>query len=136
MKVQYWLLLIGILAIHSCVKESTCNIVFGVPVNIDFKKTACSQEGNFLVTFDSIVTESRCPLDATCIWEGYAQIQLKLSIAGNVTKFSLATINTPLLNTDTTLNGFHFHLNKLTPFPSVKVQPSQQEYSAEIVVSR
>ena len=35
--------------------------------------------GGLKVTFDRVVSDSRCPIDAICVWAGEAVIALKLS---------------------------------------------------------
>jgi hypothetical protein len=47
------------------------------------------------ICFDSI-TDSRCPQNVQCIWQGYAEVKLRLTVANNTgIPFKLSTIKNP-----------------------------------------
>lgn len=54
----------------------------GVPLGQPFDLRAGESAvvpGGLKVTFDRVVSDSRCPIDAICIWAGEAVLALKLS---------------------------------------------------------
>lgn len=79
-----------------------------------------SGEKDTYVRFDSVITDSRCPKDVQCIWQGIATVKL---LIGNKTEqhaFNLSTINFKENKTDTTLLGYKVELVNLDPYPGSK----------------
>jgi hypothetical protein len=50
------------------------------------------------ICFDSLI-DSRCPQDVQCIWQGYAKVKLRLTIANDAgIPFKLSTMKNPSYN--------------------------------------
>lgn len=88
----------------------------------------------FIILFDSVVADSRCPKDITCVWEGSAAVHLNFN---NLQKEiqSVYTLDThQSLNNDTTINNYYFKLLELNPYPEYQKEIKQKDYSLKIVV--
>ncbi len=81
------------------------------------------------VCFIKLVSESRCPTGAECIWEGYAECEFSINVDGENKSFRLATLKNLLLNTDTTINGSKISLVSVLPYPDI-TKPSSEPYTA------
>ena len=79
----------------------------------------CLQAGAHIsLCFDSVVTESRCPVNAECVWAGYAACAFTLTHGDQQRSFVLATNNLmPGYAQDTVLLGCSVHLSDLFPYP-------------------
>ena len=113
-------LAITTIAFCSCKKED--NIV------IDQNKTIALGNCAFvtafetpMICFDSLITDSRCPVNAVCIWEGYAAVKLSVVIhTGTVQGITLSTLKdatTSIPPNETVIDGYHIKLLDVTPYP-------------------
>jgi hypothetical protein len=85
--------------------------------------------------FESVLSDSRCPAGAECIWAGDAEARFRFTVAGQSSiTFSLHTLSS--FQTDTTASGYKFTLKSLTPYPSTSHFPDKNEYKAEVVVEK
>jgi len=50
---------------------------------------------DFFVRFDSVLSDSRCPEDAVCLWEGNAEISLSFIKSNRIFYYSLNTFSDP-----------------------------------------
>lgn len=68
--------------------------------------------------FDAIVQDSRCPINAICVWQGVAIARFTLRLNGQEHELELATNNElPGTRTDTTLQQYTFSLRNVQPYP-------------------
>ncbi len=51
---------------------------YGAPFRIRLGQSSLSADGGTVVTFERIVTDSRCPTRAVCVWEGEAIVALRV----------------------------------------------------------
>ncbi len=89
------------------------------PVTVKLSECAAVQRplGNLKICLDSL-NDSRCPLNANCIWEGCATAKLTVSINNKMYSFHLSTTKRAgFPPTDTTIANHHFQINKVLPFP-------------------
>ncbi len=115
------LLILIIFSFVSCKKDKQTNVL-----NPEILINNCSNtielptDGSFTICYDSLISDSRCPIDAVCIWEGFAQVKLSLHIDNTVIHFKLATMHHSALNliNDTTINGINIKLEDVSPYPS------------------
>ena len=91
-------------------------------------------EKNYRLQFDSVLNDSRCPLNSVCIWEGYALVSIRLIMEGNYEYlFILSTYN--YIKTDTLINNINFKLVGLTPLPEMGKAIEQSDYSVKIIAN-
>ena len=86
------------------------------------------------ICFDSLISDSRCPANAECIWQGESTVKLSLHTAGVQQSFKLSTFNhPPTFRNDTTISGYKIKLLSVSPYPGLN---SQSPYTVELSVSR
>lgn len=67
------------------------------------------------LTFNRIVSDSRCPSGAQCIWAGEVRISLALTVNNETSSFELSTMS----NVKTRWRGFDFELLAFARCPTV-----------------
>lgn len=73
------------------------------------------------ICFDSLLTDSRCPAGAECIWQGTALIQVTFHEENTAHTFKMSLKGFPPLGypADTTVAGYKISFEKLDPSPSI-----------------
>ena len=89
--------------------------------------------GELRLTFRSVEGDSRCPVDAVCVWAGDGEIALKIE-QGN--KAAVAALHTTLEPKKTEWDGYTIALVSLTPARKANTDVSSADYRAEILVTR
>ena len=76
------------------------------------------------LTFRNIVEDSRCPADATCIWEGIAIVNLTAKYGNETQNFQIATRDFAPKNALKSFEykGYTFTLEDVNPKPGGKKQ--------------
>lgn len=130
MKKWTFILIASLFVAASCTKEDVFNTY-----DIDYEETITHNK-NLKITFQDIA-DSRCPTDVICVWEGQAEVGLSVVFETN---------NAPTLFTlikrigydqlaDTTLNGYHFNLLEVNPYPdSADDLPQKEDYTIRLLV--
>ena len=77
------------------------------------------------------ITDSRCPLDVTCIWEGRASVILRIF---NQTQYQTITLTTGETTT-WHLDSYEINLIDVSPYP-VSTKDISEEYVATISISK
>lgn len=88
------------------------------------------------LSFDELISDSRCPVNSLCTWAGIA-----------IAKFTLKTNSTeiPLMMSvmpgypkqDTIVNGYYIEFSDLTPYPGLSAEKqNQQSLQAEMRIQR
>lgn len=86
------------------------------------------------IAFRSIVSESRCPNGAACVWVGNAAIAIEVA-KRNKRQIS-ATLNTLLEPTAIDYKGFKITLVALSPHPTIKGPIDPEDYVATMAVAK
>ena len=89
--------------------------------------------GELRLTFRSVEGDSRCPIDAVCVWAGDAEIALKIEQANRA---AVAALHTMLEPKKTEWNGYTISLVSLTPVRRAADAVNPEDYRAEVVVTR
>lgn len=91
------------------------------------------------ICFDSLVTDSRCPIGAVCVWAGCAIIKTSFHENGNTHSFSMILPyykNFGMAN-DTVINGYRIVFKDLLPYPDItKPAPAFTERIAKIEITK
>ena len=89
------------------------------------------------ICFDSLVTDSRCPAGAECIWQGTAIVEITFSETGNLHHFTMSLKGFPSLGypNDTTINGYTIIFTDLKPYPDIN-HPQATETKAFFSISQ
>lgn len=88
---------------------------------------------NVSVTFERVVSDSRCPVDVQCIQAGEATIALVVQApGGDRTPLTLSTRGDQSAGT---VGAWDVALTGLVPVPRVKEPPKREPYTATLVVT-
>ena len=85
------------------------------------------------LTFKSVDADSRCPIDAVCVWAGDAEVALKIDQGSQSAVASLHTMTEPK---KIEWNGYTISLVTLTPVRQASKPVEPKDYRAQVVVSR
>lgn len=79
---------------------------------------------NLRLCYDSLISDSRCPANAMCIWQGTATAKFSLTKDHETKTFVLSTIDmSPTYKKDTVLMGYKIEFVNLTPYPGTVPSP-------------
>lgn len=134
---KYWtsiIISILLLSFSGCKKEKTDSNENYIAINQC--KSFTRNEQKITCCLDSIIEDSRCPINAVCIWEGRAVVRFKVSTQNTVHTISLATNKFTPYPRDTTLVGFNIELVNLIPQPEVNKSFNYKEYVAKVNITK
>ncbi|MEP7141902.1 MAG: hypothetical protein ABI707_03475 [Ferruginibacter sp.] len=98
------------------------------PVNMDGEILTCS--------LDSVIQDSRCPVNATCVWQGVAVARFKISRKNIQNTITLATFKFGEYDTNTTVAGFKIELINVSPYPELAIPHNYNDYVAEVKITK
>jgi len=136
MKKSFFLLLIlvGIFLIsckcHNCELPPNYNTI-----SLGFQQTY--QNDDFILKFDSVLNDSRCPSDGECFWAGNAEVKLIYVDRYFITerRIILNTLGGNNFRNDTTIGNINIKLVELSPYPVSIEAISQENYAAKILLT-
>ena len=127
MKTFLIVLLIATLSLgSSCSKSGEKRLTEGT-IELKLNETA---EGNLngdrvKLSFDAVVSDSRCPANAMCIWQGAATATFSFSKNNSNHRFNLSTITMkPNYTKDTIIAGYKIEFINLLPYPGTFTPPA------------
>jgi hypothetical protein len=92
------------------------------PFTLGLDQTAEFPELSLTITFRSVPSDSRCPRTVVCVWEGNADVQLEVTVRGEVRRVGL---NTALQPRDVVVGSQRLVLRALSPEPPLRAQDYQ-----------
>ena len=117
----------------SCSDEDAEELTLNDTIDYKYSKLYCNAEYEIQLSFDSI-TDGRCPIGAMCVWEGNASVKLLIKQDGeNDASFTLNTFDGFL--TDTTVNGIHYELIDMLPYPVIDKDYQLDDYILQLQIS-
>jgi hypothetical protein len=105
-------------------------------LNLAINKSAINNENQLTIKIDSVLSDSRCPSDVVCIWEGNAAVRFLLVNDGKETKFVLNTHGGVNFISDTIIDKYSIQLVNLKPYPISTKVISNDEYVAELLIKK
>ncbi len=85
------------------------------------------------LSFMQVVNDSRCPIDAICVWEGNAAVEVGITVGtGPTVPFR---INTSLDPTVARVGSVYITILELTPAPQSGVTTDPADYALKLRVS-
>lgn len=91
------------------------------------------QVGELRLQFSEVLEESRCPINANCVWAGNARIVVTAN-RGNVTRLLELNTSEPF-PTSAVFDGHFIFLRDLHPYPvTPATTPLPQGYTATLLV--
>jgi len=129
-------LLFALLTLSACREDPVCPLQVGVGEPFTLRKGECATVDRTLrVVFDSVLEDSRCPVDVECVWEGNAKVGLSWSVAGSKPQpFALNTHTG--FTTDTVIMGYTVRLDELNPRLRSDQRYDTIDYRARLVVTK
>lgn len=98
-----------------------------------YNKLYCNPSYEIRLSFDS-VSDSRCPIGATCIWEGNGAVKLHVQQSGETPAVFWLNTHPNFLN-DTVINGIHYELIDLLPYPELGKDYTLDDYTVQLLVT-
>jgi hypothetical protein len=92
-------------------------------------------ESHFRLQIDSIINDSRCPIEANCIWTGNAEVRLDLIIEGNYRHVFVLNTNNDY-KVDTIIDNIRYRLVGLLPYPKINLSIKQKDYKVKIMTEK
>lgn len=89
------------------------------------------RNGDFSIRFEAVTTDSRCPRQVECVWEGNAGIRLTLSSDGTS---ELVLLNTALSPQAIRFAGRIVRFRDLSPYPTSETPIDDDAYVATVTV--
>jgi hypothetical protein len=112
--------------------ESTVQASLNVPFDLAYGRKVSLPDISLQITFAELLGDSRCPRDATCIWEGVAIVRLKVTAGAESTSVDLDTAQ----QSTAVVGGYKIHLEDVSPYPtSTRPQLDPTGYSVRLKVS-
>ena len=106
----------------------------GVPLGRPFELRAGSSallDDGLRMRFDSVRSDSRCPMDALCVWVGDAVVALSLSQSGDQAELEL---HTERGQSETSYAAYSIRLDGLQPYPRSDRRIAPEDYIATFTV--
>jgi len=88
---------------------------------------------NFRIEFLEVTADSRCPIDAICVWAGDATVHLGIRDAGSMTRYELHAGDPA--RTTIAHRGFVVRLVDLQPYPTSTQPIAPADYRATLRVT-
>ena len=134
MKKIYFLFLFSSVLFLACKKPAPTPHSTEV-VNVKYKDCTpiADNKAAVKICLDSILQDSRCPINALCVWQGVAEVKFSLHLNGVAYPFTLATHQiTGGTSTTAVVQQFKIFLRNLYPYPGTSIEP----YYAELEVTK
>lgn len=87
------------------------------------------------VTFDKLVSDSRCPTGVSCIWEGAATVKVSLrGKTGALAQVELSTLDVPgrALKKSANFESYTVTLTEVMPYPVAQQSPGKYKIGLQI----
>ena len=135
------LLIIGIVSVVACNKHVGKSIKNSDPLpegTIELKLHESLKGKNLSLRFDSVISDSRCPANVVCVWQGEASVKFTIIKNGTRDFFNLSTINMePSFRKDTVIYGYKIELLNIYPYPGTYTPPvADSEVKAELKITK
>ena len=90
------------------------------------------------LVFDAVVSDSRCPANTMCIWQGAATATFSFTKNGDSHRFNLSTLDMePNYTKDTVIGGYKIEFIHLLPYPGTFTPPApDSQIKAELKITR
>lgn len=126
------LFILLVLLLPACKKDLTFSGLLTVNPEDCVQRKSGSE--SLSICLDAIVQDSRCPINANCVWQGVAVAQFTFSLNGKKHQLELATNNVmPGTRTDTIIQQYHISFKNLHPYPG---EAAGENTYAEVAIEK
>lgn len=133
MKNFHFILFISLL-IFSCSDPTGNDSTLLFDQETGFKSGDIKTNSMLTITLDSVTSDSRCPTDVNCVWEGNASVRFIVNIDNTDHEVTLNTHGGNNFPNDTTLGIYSIAMNDLLPYPESTSSIPQEDYEARLVI--
>jgi hypothetical protein len=115
--------------------EGVCSVSefkLGELFRLRHRETAKNPDENIGITFVKVLSDNRCPVDATCIWQGNAEVVFTFFKDSTSRSFIL---NTGIDPTQISVFGYDIELVALYPPAVLNHLPDQKDYVASLLIT-
>ena len=90
--------------------------------------------GGLKVTFDRVVADSRCPMDAICIWAGEAVLALKLALGTDTPVEREVKVDST--SPELSFSAYRIKAVALAPYPRSGFKPEPKDFVVTLTITR
>lgn len=123
-----------VLLLASCASQAhtAAATAIGERVTLHAGGSVTVQPRNVVLQFAEVVSDSRCPVGVTCVWEGDAEVSVR-AVAADGTSADLR-LHTAGETPDPSFAGLTLRLIELVPVPREGKPPRQSDYELTIEI--
>ena len=104
-------------------------------ITVPLGKTVAAEHAGFSVTFDKIEQDSRCPINARCLWSGVGIVNATVKQGDESQKVTLSTVNYETFNNTESVFGKDIKLLELLPNKSAgAAKPEMTEKTIKLII--
>lgn len=133
--IHFFAILVTLLAAISCDKSVVrthsfeLNLPFLLAPGVRHQCLDCDVS----VSFTRIISDSRCPSDAECVWAGMVEVEVEVKTGNETRVLVLASASD---NTALSVGGYLITLGEVTPYPSLQNPIEAGDYRITLTVIR
>lgn len=105
-------------------------------LELGINKSAVNNSDRLSITIDSVLNDSRCPLDVDCVWAGEATVRFIFTNADKESVIQLKISGDGSPGTDTIIGGYYIQMVDLLPYPLSTKTILNDEYVAELLIKK
>lgn len=137
------LLLLFLTLIATCDNEESENVYVNLNeiFTLKFGECVTVKPDNFDIGYCEVISDSRCPTNLMCFWEGVAEIKVWICEPGqaaNLIKlpiYGYVALEDTMKHVTVDTLGYRFSLLQLDPYPYEHEERDYSEYEATIFIS-
>jgi len=117
MKQIFSFLLIGAIGLTFGCKKTTTESKDAISVEMEQCVQKVYGADNLSLCLDELIEDSRCPVNANCVWQGVARVRFSMQLKNQSYSFVLSTSHVQSFHTDTTIQQYRISLLRVKPYP-------------------
>ncbi|MBX2926960.1 MAG: hypothetical protein KF852_03925 [Saprospiraceae bacterium] len=134
MKTILFTLIVALLSMAaSCDKKSDGGFNLGESFELKHGERNDCTCGALAATFTSVVEDSRCPSDVTCVWAGRIIVTLEIELDGAPQTVTLSSENN---ENQVTVGAYLVTMNEVTPYPVSTTTIQPQDYKVNLTITQ
>ncbi|MEI6409945.1 MAG: hypothetical protein WCR52_11210 [Bacteroidota bacterium] len=128
-------------ALYNCTKTTDTlrpSGSLGDTLTIGYNQIATVAPINLQVVFKSLISDSRCPTDGICVWQGQADVEIQSKL-GSATQPDSLRVGGNISPSDpdfATAFGYKIRLIDVLPYPASSNSIPVNNYSIKVVVTQ
>ena len=132
--IWFGLLTVMLMVLSGCGQPATNEVNLGQEVTLSSGQSVAVAGENLTLKFVEIISDSRCPKGATCIWAG--EVSCSLEITKAQSKFSKTLIQPgPTVPAKDTFADYEITFD-IQPYPELGKDLDKKDYRLQLVVSK